>query len=186
MLSINATSVNFGTVIVSTSATESVTLSSTGSEPVTVTALSITGTDFTLSGPSLPVTLTPGQNVVVNLAFAPSASGTMSGQLAISSNSAANPTASISLSGVGEIAAHRVTLTWNPPASTPVPVVGYNAYRAPTGTSAFQLLNAAVDVQTTYVDYTVQSGLTYDYVVKSVDSEGVESAPSNLTTVTIP
>ena len=186
MLSVNATSVNFGTVVVSTSATESVTLSSTGSEPVTVTAVSVTGTDFTLSGPTLPVTLSPGQNVVLNIAFSPSASGAMSGQLTINSDSASNATATISLSGSGEIAAHKVTLTWNAPASTPVPVAGYNAYRAPTGTTAFQLLNTAEDLQTTYVDYTVQSGLTYDYVVKSVDSEGVESAPSNLTTVTIP
>jgi fibronectin type 3 domain-containing protein len=40
--------------------------------------------------------------------------------------------------------------------------------------------------QTTYVDSTVQSGMTYSYEVKSVDSSGVESSPSNVISVTIP
>jgi len=43
-----------------------------------------------------------------------------------------------------------------------------------------------VDTQTTYVDSTPQSGLSYDYVVKSADASGAESAPSNVTSVTIP
>lgn len=186
VLSVNATSVSFGSVPVNATSTQSVTLSSTGSQPVTVNSISITGTGFSISGVSFPVTLTPGQSVVLSVAFAPSASGSISGQLTISSNSASNPTNAISLTGTGVVAAHSVSLTWDAPASSPTPVAGYNVYRAPTGSTSYQLLNTGVDTQTAYVDYTVQSGLTYDYIVRSVDTQGVESAPSNTSTATIP
>jgi fibronectin type 3 domain-containing protein len=36
------------------------------------------------------------------------------------------------------------------------------------------------------VDSTVQAGLIYDYYITSVDSSGVESAPSNQAAATIP
>lgn len=80
---------------------------------------------------------------------------------------------------------HQVELNWSPPSSTPVAVAGYRVYRATPG-SGYQLLNSTVDAGTTYTDTSVQSGQTYGYVVKSVDSTGVESSPSNETTVTIP
>jgi fibronectin type 3 domain-containing protein len=40
--------------------------------------------------------------------------------------------------------------------------------------------------QLTYTDTSVQAGLTYDYLVESVDASGVTSAPSNVATVTLP
>jgi fibronectin type 3 domain-containing protein len=64
--------------------------------------------------------------------------------------------------------------------------VGYNVYRAGAGSTSYQLLNSSSDTQTTYVDSVVQSGQTYDYVVKSVDSSGVESSPSNMSSATVP
>jgi fibronectin type 3 domain-containing protein len=81
---------------------------------------------------------------------------------------------------------HEVDLTWDAPSSSSDPIEGYNVYRSPSGTSQFQLINSSIDVQTIYVDSTVQSGLTYDYIVKSVDYSGVESVPSNQVTVTVP
>ena len=186
MLTVNASSVSFGSVPVSTTSTQSLTLSSTGSQPVTVSAISVTGVDFSITGATLPLTLAPGQSVVVNLVFAPSVSGAEAGQLTITSNSTANPTDAISLTGTGVIAAHSVTLTWNAPTSSPDPVAGYNVYRAASGGTAYSLLNTGLDTLTTYMDYSVQSGATYDYIVRSVDAQGVESAPSNTTTATIP
>jgi fibronectin type 3 domain-containing protein len=47
-------------------------------------------------------------------------------------------------------------------------------------------MNSSIVVQTAYVDTTVSSGTTYDYVVKSVDQNGVESTPSNQIAVTTP
>ena len=186
MLTVNATSVSFGSVPVSTSSTQSVTLASTGSEPVTVSSVSVTGTGFSISGATFPVTLAPGQSVVLSVAFAPSASGSQTGQLTVVSNSASTPTNAISLTGTGVVAAHSVTLTWDAPVSSPDPVAGYNVYRTASGGTSYQLLNTGIETLTTYVDYAVQSGLTYTYIVRSVDAQGVESAPSNTTTATIP
>ena len=65
-------------------------------------------------------------------------------------------------------------------------ITGYNVYRAASGSSNYARLNASLEAGTSFTDSTVASGQTYDYFVKSVDSSGVESAPSNSTAVTVP
>jgi hypothetical protein len=82
--------------------------------------------------------------------------------------------------------AHEVDLRWNAPISSPDPVAGYNIYRKTGSGGSFVLINPSPDTTVAYVDRTVTSGVTYSYVIKSVDSSGAESAPSNLITVTIP
>ena len=81
---------------------------------------------------------------------------------------------------------HEVKLEWAAPPATSDPVVGYNVYRLASGVSNYALLSSSVETQTSYSDTTVQSGVTYEYVVRSVDGQGVESAASNSTTVTVP
>jgi fibronectin type 3 domain-containing protein len=111
----------------------------------------------------------------------------MTGQLTISSNSSTNPTLSIPLSGTATTSvSYQVDLTWQAPGSSTDPVAGYHVYRAPSGTTSYTLMNSTLLTQTSYVDGTVTSGTTYDYEVKSVDSSGVESSPSNIITVNIP
>ncbi len=82
--------------------------------------------------------------------------------------------------------AHRVDLKWNAPINSPDPVVGYNIYRKTGSNDSFVPINPLPNPTVVYVDRTVTSGVTYSYVIKSVDSRGVESTPSNLITVTIP
>lgn len=96
-------------------------------------------------------------------------------------------TDAIQLEGAGTqpTSQHEVELNWQAPTKSPVPVEGYRVYRAEGG-SGYKLLNSSIDGTTTYTDIAVESGLTYDYVVKSVDTAGVESAPSNVTSVTVP
>lgn len=189
-LSINATTVSFGDVTLNTPSTQTVTLTSTGASPVTVNSATTTGAGFSVSGPTLPATLNKGQSLSLNVQFDPTVAGAASGQLTISSDSSTNPTATISLTGNGvaptTTVAHEVDLTWSAPTSSPDPVAGYNVYRAPSGTGSYQLLNSGVTAQTQYADLAVQSGASYDYVVKSVDATGVESPASNVTTATIP
>jgi hypothetical protein len=100
-LSINATSVAFGDVVVNTPATQSVTLTSTGTVPVTVDGATLMGAGFTLSGAEFPATLNPGQEATLNIEFDPTAVGVATGQLTITSNSSTNGTAVIGLSGTG-------------------------------------------------------------------------------------
>lgn len=89
-------------------------------------------------------------------------------------------------SGSQTSAQHKVQLNWNAPAASSVALAGFNVYRATVGVSTYARLNPSINSATTYVDTSVQSGLTYDYVVRSVDSTGIESSPSNATEVKIP
>jgi hypothetical protein len=183
-LTISAASLTFGDVTVNTTSIESVTLSSTGTTPVTINSATLRGTGFTMSGATFPVTLNPSLAITLDVQFDPTVTGATTGQLAIQSNSSSNSAAVISLSGTGVPA--EVDLSWEAPGNSLDAVVGYNIYRSPGSSSTYQLLNSSVDPQTTYVDSTVESGLTYDYIVKSVDSSGVESIPSNEFTATLP
>lgn len=183
-LTVSASAIAFGDVVVNSPATQSLKLTSTGNSAVTISAITLAGAGFKLEGGTLPITLASAQSTTLNVEFDPTATGTVQGQLTITSSSLTEPVNVITLTGTG--VKHRVELNWNAPSNSPVTIEGYHVYRTSNGGSAYQLLNQAVDQNTTYVDGSVQSGQTYDYVVKAVDSNGVESPPSNTTSVTIP
>ena len=184
-LTISASSLSFGSLTINTASTLSLTLSSTGTSAVTVNSAAITGSGFTIVGGSFPVTLNPTQTLTLKVQFEPTATGAVTGKLTVSSNSTTGGTAAVALSGTGTAAAHSVDLSWTAPGSSADPVAGYHIYRAISGGS-LALVNSSMDSSTTYVDSTVVSGSTYNYIVKSVDSSGVESVASNEITVAIP
>jgi len=186
-LSVNATTVAFGNVNLNTPSTQSVTLSSTGSAAVTVSSAAVTGTGFSVSGATFPLTLNPNQSATLSVQFDPTAAGAATGQLTITSNSSTNPTDVVSLSGTGQAASYEVNLSWNAPSSSSDPVAGYNVYRSPSGSSSYQLMGSVSSNQLAYTDTnSIQNGLAYDYMVESVDASGNESSPSNTATVSIP
>jgi len=151
---------------------------------VTVNSATISGVGYTLSGATFPVTLNPTQAITLNVKFAPTSANAAAGTLTIRSNSSTSPTVTVSLSGTG--VQHQVDLSWQAPSNSPVPVTGYNVYRATGSSSSFQMLNSSVVTPTSYVDMTVVAGTSYTYYVVSVDSSGGSSSPSNQVTVTIP
>ncbi len=187
-LSINATSIPFGTVNLNSPATQSVTLSSTGSAPVTISSAMVSGTGFSLSGASFPLTLNPNQTTALNVQFNPTTAGAASGQLIISSNSSVSPMATIGLSGTGtSTESYSVSVTWNAPSSASDPIAAYNIYRSPDGGSTYQLVGSVNSTQLAYMDSSnFQTGATYNYIVESVDASGNESVPSNVATIAIP
>src|SRR5580704_5805043 len=93
-------SVSFGNVQAGTTQTLSETLSNTGGSNLTITQATVAGAGFSISGLTVPVTLTAGQSVSFKVAFAPQTSGNFTGSLTLVSN-ASNPNVSISLSGSG-------------------------------------------------------------------------------------
>jgi len=186
-LSINATSIAFGNVSLNTPATQSVTLTSTGTAGVTVSLATVVGSGFTVSGATFPLTLSSSQSATISVQFDPTVAGAAGGTLTIVSTSLTNPTVTIGLSGTGVAAvAYQVNLSWDAPTSSSDPVAGYNVYRTPSSASSYVQLNSTVVTGTTYVDSSVQDGQTYDYIVESVDAAGVTSAPSNTAVVPIP
>ena len=101
ILGISANNLAFGTVPVSSAVTHSLVLSSTGTMPVTVSAASLTGAGFAITGAGLPVTLAPGQTATLSVQFAPGAAGAEAGQLSLTSNSSNGTSVVVGLSGTG-------------------------------------------------------------------------------------
>jgi len=188
-LSVNATTISFGSVTLNSPATQSVTLTSTGTAAVTVSAATASGAGFSVSGATFPLTLNPNQTATLNVAFDPTVAGAVTGSLTIASNSSVNPTYTITLTGTGAAAvAYQVNLTWNAPTTSQDPVTGYNVYRSPSGANSYQQMNPSPLPLTpaAYSDLSVADGQNYDYIVESVDSNGVTSSPSNTATADIP
>jgi len=100
-LILKRTSVAFGNVAADTTETQSANLWSAGTAPITISGVTLIGTDFKVSESSFPITLNPGQTATLELQFNPTTTGTATGQLNITSNSSAGDKAVISLSGTG-------------------------------------------------------------------------------------
>ena len=81
---------------------------------------------------------------------------------------------------------HRVTLRWNPAAeSANSGVVSYNIYRSTSPGGPYAPLASGVQ-SLTYKDELVNTGVTYYYVIRSVDKSGRESGYSEEVKATIP
>jgi hypothetical protein len=100
-VAIGAASLSFGSVTVNTAVVQSLTLTSTGTSPVTISSGAITGAGFTIVAQTSPVTLNPGQSLTLQVQFDPTAAGAVTGQLTISSNSTTGNMALVALSGTG-------------------------------------------------------------------------------------
>src|ERR1035437_9484999 len=96
----NPTSLSFGGVTVGNKQSLSETVTNTGGSSVTISQVGISGTGYSLSGITAPITLTAGQIATFTVAFAPASAGSVSGNVTVTSNSS-NPTLTIPLSGTG-------------------------------------------------------------------------------------
>jgi len=183
VLNASQTSLNFSSVNIGSNSALPVSFTNGGNSNITISNVTMSGAGFTASGVQSGQILTPGQVATLNVTFTPSASGSASGSVTISSN-ATNSPATVTLSGTGvQTVAHSVTLTWTASTST---VVGYNVYRSTVSGGPYTKLTSTADASTTYTDSAVTAGATYFYVVTSVDSSGVESANSSEVSATIP
>jgi Abnormal spindle-like microcephaly-assoc'd, ASPM-SPD-2-Hydin len=100
VLGATSSSISFGSVQVGNSTTQSETLTNSGGSSVTVSQANVSGSGFSVTGLSLPLTLTPGQSFTFGVAFAPTSAGSASGSISVVSN-ASDPTLTISLTGTG-------------------------------------------------------------------------------------
>jgi hypothetical protein len=106
----NPTSLSFGSVTVGSNQSLSETVTNTGGSSVTISQASISGTGFSLSGITTPVTLTAGQSATFSVKFAPLSAASATGNVTITSN-ASNPTLTIPLSGTGTAANGQLTVS---------------------------------------------------------------------------
>jgi len=182
-LAVSPTSLSFGSVVDGSSSSITTSLLTASGASVTVSSASISGTngsEFALSGISLPVTIPVGQPASFTVTFTPGATGAASASLSFTSN-ASNSPAVQSMTGTGTAPVqHTVDLTWNSSSGAD----SYNVYRK-LSTDASYTTPIGSSSTTAYTDNTVVSGQTYDYVVTAVDNSG-ESGDSSPATAIIP
>ncbi len=185
------TSVNFGSIAVGATASQTITIKNTGFWRVTISSMSTSGPGFSASGLTLPMTLRPGMSATFTATFSPSNAGTASGDVYLNLSNG-SPIATVALSGSGTNSGsttgsnpvqHSVSLSWTGSTST---VIGYYVYRGATTGGPYTRITSSVVDLTSYVDSSVASGSTYFYVVTAVDSSYVESPYSNETEAVIP
>jgi hypothetical protein len=99
-LAANPTTLAFGNLQVGNSTNLSETVTNTGGSSVTISQANLTGAVFSISGLSLPLTLTANQSVTFTATFTPTTAGAASGSLSVVSN-ASNSPLNIALSGTG-------------------------------------------------------------------------------------
>ncbi|HSM87617.1 MAG TPA: choice-of-anchor D domain-containing protein [Candidatus Limnocylindrales bacterium] len=181
-LAISPSAINFGNVTIGSSASQTASLTATGSN-VTVSSAGWNGLGYTVSGITFPVTVLTGQSVPFTVTFTPQTASLSSGSISFVSDAANSPT-SATLSGTGvQPPQHSASLSWTASTST---VAGYNVYRGSQSGGPYTLITLSPQPGTTYTDNSVQAGITYFYVVTAVDSSAQESVFSNEVVAAIP
>jgi hypothetical protein len=177
-------SIDFGTVAVGGSATQQGSLTANG-EDVSVFSATSGSSEFVLGGLTFPLSLQTGQTIPFTITFKPQLGGAASSNISFTS-SAANPTLTEVLNGMGVVASaqHIIQLSWSP--STSASTGGYNLYRSAGSAGPYAKINPAIITLLEYKDETVQGGHTYYYVGTSVDDMGIESTYSNQIKVVVP
>ena len=180
-LGVTPSRLSFGNVTVGNSKTLPVTLSASGSS-VTVTSDSLGSAEYAISGLSLPKTISPGDNITFQVTFSPQSAGQADSSMGLTTSGGGGVNVPVAGDGVSSTPPS-VSLSWQPDSSG---VSGYNIYRQSPGNGKYKKINSSLDTTTAYTDTNVYSGKGYSYYVTAVNSQGLESSPSNFVSVSIP
>ena len=99
-LSLNIATLQFGSVQAGTTKTLTFTASNSGPDSVSVSGVAFSSKYFTLTSPSIPITVGAGQSVPVSVSFSPNAAGSFTATATVTSD-ASDTSATLSLSGTG-------------------------------------------------------------------------------------
>jgi hypothetical protein len=138
-LGANPTSLNFGTVQTGSNQPLSETVTNTGGSSVTISQVGISGTGFSLSGITAPVTVAAGQSASFTVTFAPQTASSASGSVTVTSNGS-NPTLTIPLAGTGTATAGVLT-------ATPTPIAAGSVVAGTSGTASGSLTASGANVR---------------------------------------
>jgi hypothetical protein len=183
ILRVSATSLAFGSVDVSDSTTQSVTLTNFGNFAVTISNVTVAGAGFAATGISSGLILSGGQSATLKATFDPAAGGSATGSVTITSN-ARNSSIVIALSGTGVApTTYSISLKW---AASTSSVTGYNVYSGTVSGGPYTKLTSTPVAATNYTDSNVTDGTTYYFVVTAVNSDNQESAYSTQASASVP
>jgi len=82
-LSVSSSTVSFGSVQVGSMSSIPIPVTNTNRSSLTITQVTVSGSEFSFSGPSLPITLAPQQSGNVYVMFSPQAAGAATGSATI-------------------------------------------------------------------------------------------------------
>lgn len=180
-VSFSVTSLDFGSVASGSSKSLPLTITNTGTASLTITQISASDPQFTVTGLTLPLTLASRQAATGTVTFTPSKTGSTTASFTVTGSSGS--LGSLPLTGsTTTVLAHSVDVTWT--ISSSPGVVSYNVYRSTVSGGPYSKIGAATG--TIFTDSTVQSGKTYFYVVTAVDGLGIESVVSGEVTAVVP
>jgi Abnormal spindle-like microcephaly-assoc'd, ASPM-SPD-2-Hydin len=112
----NPASFTFSNVAVGQNSSQTETLKNTGGSSLTISQATASGTGFSITGITTPLTLASGQSTTFGVNFAPQSAGTFSGSIAITSD-ASNPSLTLGLSGTsvatGALSPNPVSFTFS-------------------------------------------------------------------------
>ena len=183
ILTVNPSSLNFGSVTVGSSQSHTITLTASSNQ-VVVASDSLGSAEYSISGLTLPLTLAAGQSVPVSVTFSPVSSGSANTNLAFATGTGSTNPVLTSLIGTGVAqVSHSVALSWQPSSSD---VAGYNVYRGGKSAGPYAKINSSTDGSTSFADDSVQGGSSYYYEVTAVDPSGMESVPSSPVMASVP
>ena|ERR1035437_5519011 len=132
-LTATPTNLTFTKVQVGQSSTQTETVTNTGGSNAQVSQVAASGTGFSVSGITPPVTLTPGRSTSFSITFTPHSAGNFSGSVSVTSD-ASNPNLNVPLTG-SAVAATQSTLGVSNPISVGSVVDGLSGTQAGTLTA---------------------------------------------------
>src|SRR5215472_11061153 len=153
-LSVNPTSLSFGSLTTGTSTSQSVTLTNTGNSTVTISQITASGTGFSTAGASLPVSLAAAQSTSFSVAFAPASAGNQTGSVTVASNATNSPLV-VSLTGTATATApatYSVNLSWTPSSSG---YAGFHVYRGSVSGGPYSRIDSSLIASPSYADSAV-------------------------------
>lgn len=179
-LTASEAAIDFEDVAVGGTGKHEVSLTNSGTRDLMISAVSVTGQDFSVSG-ATATRLNPGQSTTVGVNFAPKSAGRQRGQLTVSGTDGGSLLL-IPLTATGaESSRSAVKLNWE---ESPVTVAGYVVYRSADSSGPYMRISEAATSE--YVDTGLAAGHTYFYVVTSLDSNAGESEFSPPISATVP
>ncbi|UCE17118.1 MAG: choice-of-anchor D domain-containing protein [Gemmatimonadota bacterium] len=179
---------DFGSVEIGESQDWQLTIYNVGTEDLVISDIVVTISDFTLSDITVPQTLSPDSHLNTTVVFSPQSQGQITGELRITSNDTDEPTASLSLLGVGtpgvdvQLAyfsgywtGRDVLLKWT--FASYDDVLGFHVYRKGENEIEYSRLTAEplmYDGKSLFRDMEVPGSGLYSYRLAAVDNEGLE------------
>jgi Abnormal spindle-like microcephaly-assoc'd, ASPM-SPD-2-Hydin/Transmembrane protein 131-like N-terminal len=181
-LTASEAAIDFEDIAIGSSTKKEVSLTNSGNRELRISGISVSGADFSVSGAG-GVNLSPGQNITLDVNFAPKSAGRKAGTLQVS-GAEGGSLLEIPLAATGAASSQsQVKLNWE---ESPVSVAGYAVYRSAEPSGPYMRVSTGPVPSTEYVDTGLAAGHTYYYVVAAVDANQGESEYSVPISATVP